>query len=36
MGGKIEVQSQYGQGATFTVIIPREDSGKRIKDQLEQ
>jgi signal transduction histidine kinase len=34
MGGKIEVQSQYGQGATFTVIIPREDSGKRIKDQL--
>jgi signal transduction histidine kinase len=36
MGGKIEVQSQYGQGATFTVIIPREDSGKQIKDQLER
>jgi two-component system, sporulation sensor kinase E len=36
MGGEIQVQSQYGQGATFTVIIPREDSGKRIKDQLER
>jgi len=36
MGGKIQVQSQYGQGATFTVIIPQEDSGKRIKDQLER
>jgi signal transduction histidine kinase len=36
MGGEIQVQSQYGQGATFTVIIPREDSGKHIKDQLER
>jgi signal transduction histidine kinase len=36
MGGEIQVQSPYGQGATFTVIIPREDSGKRIKDQLER
>jgi signal transduction histidine kinase len=36
IGGEIQVQSQYGQGATFTVIIPREDSGKRIKDQLER
>jgi len=36
LGGEIQVQSQYGQGATFTVIIPREDSGKRIKDQLER
>ena len=36
IGGEIQVQSQYGHGATFTVIIPREDSGKRIKDQLER
>jgi signal transduction histidine kinase len=36
MGGEIQVQSQYGQGATFTVIIPREDSGQRIKDQLDR
>jgi len=36
MGGEIQVQSQYGQGATFTVIIPREDSGKHIKDQLKR
>ncbi len=36
IGGEIQVQSQYGQGAIFTVIIPREDSGKRIKDQLKR
>ncbi len=36
IGGEIQVKSKYGQGAEFTVIIPREDSGKRIMDQLEQ
>ena len=30
MGGEIQVSSQYGQGATFTVIVPREC----YKDQL--
>jgi signal transduction histidine kinase len=36
MGGEIKVQSKYGKGAEFTVIIPREDSGKRITHQLGQ
>jgi signal transduction histidine kinase len=36
MGGEIKVQSNYGKGAEFTVIIPREDSGKRITHQLGQ
>lgn len=30
MGGEIQVSSQYGQGATFTVIVPREYSGSSL------
>lgn len=28
MGGEIQVESQYGKGAAFTVIVPREYSGR--------
>jgi signal transduction histidine kinase len=28
MGGEIHVNSQYGKGATFTITVPREFSGK--------
>ena len=30
MGGEIQVNSQYGKGATFTVIVPREYSGRSL------
>jgi signal transduction histidine kinase len=30
MGGEIQVNSQYGKGASFTVIVPREDFGRSL------
>lgn len=30
MGGEIQVSSEYGKGATFTVIVPREYSGSSL------
>lgn len=32
MGGEIQVESQYGSGATFTVIVPREYSAPHSKE----
>lgn len=36
MGGDIIVQSEYGKGAKFTVLIPREDSANRLKEELRR